>query len=61
MLSAWEARRDLMVLGAYVPGSDPLTDAAVERMPRIEAFLRQAQGESVGFDECIQGLLALVQ
>ncbi len=61
MLSAWEARRDLMVLGAYVHGSDPLTDAAVERMPRIEAFLRQAQGESVGFDDCIQGLLTLVQ
>jgi flagellum-specific ATP synthase len=38
--------RDLIPLGAYVPGADPATDRAVSLYPRIEAFLQQGANES---------------
>lgn len=37
--------RELIPLGAYVPGADPATDRAVERWPQIEAFLHQGARE----------------
>jgi flagellum-specific ATP synthase len=37
--------RDLIPLGAYVPGADPVTDRAVGQYPRIEAYLRQGEHE----------------
>ena len=37
--------RDLIPLGAYVPGADPATDRAVVLYPRIEAYLRQGERE----------------
>jgi len=37
--------RDLIPLGAYVPGADPATDRAVALYPRIEAYLRQGEHE----------------
>ena len=40
-LAAYEAKRDLVLLGAYRAGSDEALDAALARMPAIEAFLRQ--------------------
>ena len=40
-LAAYEEKRDLVSLGAYKAGSDPALDAAIARMPAIEAFLRQ--------------------
>jgi flagellum-specific ATP synthase len=38
--------RDLLPLGAYVPGGDPESDRAVELYPRIETFLRQGVNEN---------------
>lgn len=38
-------QRDLLLLGAYQRGSDPATDAALDRVPAIEAFLRQERGD----------------
>ena len=48
LLAAYEQRRDLILLGAYVPGTDPLTDEAIARWPAMEAFLRQGRDEPVG-------------
>lgn len=41
LLAAYEERRDLIVLGAYQPGSDPLVDEAIDRREALEAFLSQ--------------------
>ena len=38
--------RDLIAVGAYVPGSDPLLDVAIAAQPRMEAFLQQAMHEA---------------
>ena len=36
---------ELVEIGAYVAGTDPEADAAIARMPQIEAFLRQSMDE----------------
>jgi flagellum-specific ATP synthase len=46
-----EQVRELMPLGAYVPGADPETDRAVALFPRIEAFLHQGVREAAPLDE----------
>ena len=38
--------RELLPLGAYVPGADPQTDRAVNLYPRVEAFLHQGTHEA---------------
>lgn len=60
-LAAYEAKRDLISLGAYARGSEPEVDAAIEKMPRIEALLRQDSGEVAGFEESVQKLLLLAR
>ena len=40
-IAHYEQKRDLVMLGAYAKGSDPRLDAALARIDRIEAFLRQ--------------------
>ncbi len=44
-LAALREKEDLISIGAYHSGSDPLLDAALEHRPRIHAFLRQAVTE----------------
>lgn len=50
LLAAHAEARDLIAIGAYVRGSDPLTDRAVDLMPRVNAFLRQKAAEVTPFD-----------
>jgi flagellum-specific ATP synthase len=38
--------RELIPMGAYVPGADARTDQAVQRWPQLEAFLRQGTAEA---------------
>ncbi|RLV56469.1 FliI/YscN family ATPase [Aeromicrobium phragmitis] len=50
-LAAHRRVRELVEIGAYVTGSDPDADAAIARMPSIEAYLRQDVEETVPLDE----------
>jgi flagellum-specific ATP synthase len=45
LLAAHRDAKDLIEIGAYQPGSNPLVDEAVARHDSIEAFLRQGLGE----------------
>lgn len=56
LLAAHERVRDLVALGAYRSGSDPEADAALERLPAIEAFLRQGVRERDPFDVTVRRL-----
>jgi flagellum-specific ATP synthase len=40
-LAAYREKEDLIAIGAYQPGSDPLLDSVIALRPRIDAFLRQ--------------------
>jgi type III secretion protein N (ATPase) len=53
ILAAWERHRDLLALGAYVRGSDPETDEAIDRMPAMEALLRQRPGEVSTLEDAV--------
>ena len=59
LLSAYEDGRDLVEVGAYQPGSNPMLDVALQRLPAIEAYLRQDTNDPTGFVESVE-LLGLV-
>ncbi len=61
MLSAYRDAEDLIMIGAYQKGTNPLVDTAVERMPQINAFLRQAIDERPTYEQTLQELLALTE
>lgn len=58
LLGAYEQKRDLITLGAYAKGSDPLVDQAIARMPRIETLLGQHADERASFEQAVSLLLA---
>jgi type III secretion protein N (ATPase) len=60
LMAAYERQRDLILLGAYQRGADPLTDEAIARMEAITAFLRQRTDEAAPFEETRSRLLELV-
>jgi len=59
LLAAYERQRDLILLGAYQRGADPLTDRAIAAMDAITAFLRQRTDETAPFAETKARLRAL--
>ena len=60
LLAAWHDKRDLIAIGAYERGSDPLVDRALELKPAIDAFLRQAVDAPSTPEEADDGLLSLL-
>ncbi|HAT33676.1 MAG TPA: flagellum-specific ATP synthase FliI [Janthinobacterium sp.] len=48
--------RDLIPLGAYVPGADPVTDRAVQLQPHIDTFLCQGTKEEAPMASCVEQL-----
>ena len=56
LVAAFEAKRDLVTMGAYAKGSDRDVDEALARMPRIEKLLGQAPDEIVAFDAAIAAM-----
>lgn len=45
LMSHYRQNQDLISVGAYQPGSDNLLDAAIDRLPKIKAMLRQGLHE----------------
>ncbi|WP_129794315.1 FliI/YscN family ATPase [Sphingosinicella sp. CPCC 101087] len=58
--SAFEENRDLILMGAYAPGSDPLIDEAIVRRPELLEFMRQAPADRIPFDESVAGLIGMM-
>lgn len=56
MYSRYQRSRDLISVGAYASGSDPVLDAAIALQPRISAFLQQDLHEQATFAESMSGL-----
>ena len=57
--SRFQRSRDLISVGAYAAGSDPLLDQAIKLYPSFEHFLQQNLSERADFDSSINGLFAL--
>src|SRR5471032_1243869 len=61
LYSRYQRSRDLISVGAYAAGSDPLLDKAIVLHERIEQFLQQQISERVSMDESLGQLTALFQ
>ena len=59
LYSRYQRNRDLINVGAYASGSDPILDQAIQLLPRIEAFLQQGISERAGVTESLGQLTAL--
>ncbi len=56
MMGIYEAKRDLVTMGAYAKGSDKELDEALAKMPKIEQFLRQSPKDQVAFADTVATL-----
>jgi flagellum-specific ATP synthase len=61
LYSRYERSRDLINVGAYAAGSDPLLDEAIRLQTGIEAFLQQDIAEHADTRESLDALVALFQ
>ena len=60
LIAARESGRDLVMMGAYRAGGDPLLDTALALSRPIDAFLTQGRGEAEALAASHDGLLALM-
>ncbi len=59
LYSRYQRARDLIAVGAYSPGSDPLLDQAIALYPRMEQFLQQDIEERANSESSIDSLISL--
>src|SRR5580698_4416777 len=59
LLAAYAQAEDLVRIGAYQKGSDPVLDKAIAALPEINRFLRQTPTEQTAFPETLRHLFAL--
>ncbi|MGV3742213.1 MAG: flagellar protein export ATPase FliI [Burkholderiaceae bacterium] len=59
LTSRYQRSRDLISVGAYAAGTDPVLDQAIALFPQIEAFLQQDITERAGIQESLGQLSAL--
>jgi len=59
LFSRYQRSRDLIAVGAYQAGADPLLDEAVRMYPALEAFLQQKIEEQADFEASLNGLYSL--
>ena len=59
LYASYQQSKDLIAIGAYVRGSDPQLDLAINILPRINQFLQQGMKEVVPYDDCLTALSQL--
>jgi flagellum-specific ATP synthase len=59
LLSSYIRSEDLIRIGAYQKGSDPLLDRAVESLPALQDFLQQDSDEIGSFQATVKRLIDL--
>lgn len=57
LMATYDRSRDLVTIGAYQTGTDARLDEAIERLPAIEAFLRQRPEDAQPLDQTVAELL----
>ena len=61
LLAAYHKNKDLVNIGAYVRGSDPEIDMALEYFPKLQQFIQQNLDQSFAYDDSLQQLQLLIQ
>ncbi|TAL81949.1 MAG: flagellum-specific ATP synthase FliI, partial [Candidimonas sp.] len=60
MLSRYQRNHDLIAVGAYTSGNDPQIDEAIEKYPRLEAFLQQGMESRIDYPSAAAELAAVL-
>jgi flagellum-specific ATP synthase len=60
LVSRFQRNRDLIAVGAYVPGSDPMLDEAIRLNTEIDHFLQQHMNEKSVIEESSAQMISLV-
>jgi flagellum-specific ATP synthase len=60
LIAAYEANRDLVLMGAYRSGADPQLDRAIAMHPHLVAFLAQEGGTTVSLANSVAQLQTLM-
>jgi flagellum-specific ATP synthase len=60
LFSSFQQNRDLINVGAYVAGTDPLLDKAILLFPAMQQFLQQGIYEHCGYQDAYQQLINIV-
>ncbi|MGA0242331.1 MAG: EscN/YscN/HrcN family type III secretion system ATPase, partial [Candidatus Marinamargulisbacteria bacterium] len=61
ILAHYEEAEDLINIGAYVKGSNPKVDEAIDKIDEVNAFLKQRTDEDIPFDETKQMLATIFE
>ena len=61
LYSRYTRSRDLIAVGAYSAGADPMLDAAIAAWPRLEMFLQQPMQEAAALPDTGAHLAALLE
>jgi len=61
LMAAYQQSEDLITIGAYQAGSNPLVDAAIQMKPAIDHFLRQRVEERSNLNDACDGLVKLTK
>jgi flagellum-specific ATP synthase len=59
LLATYTRSEDLIRIGAYQKGSDPVLDNAVRNLPALDTFLQQKPDRVCDFESTLKALLAL--
>ncbi len=59
LLSVYESMEDMVSLGLYTPGSNPLLDKVLRHREEIKAFFKQGVEEKVSYEESLRQLKEL--
>lgn len=56
VVASYEKERDLILIGAYEPGSDPKVDYAIEKIEDVETFLKQDVEDHLTLEQSVEEL-----
>ena len=56
VLATYEKEKDLILIGAYKRGSDPRVDYAIDKIDKVNGFLKQGVYEKETFEGTLKKL-----
>jgi flagellum-specific ATP synthase len=59
LMAAYARSEDLIRIGAYQKGTDPVLDSAINHLPTLNAFLQQKPHDLGGLQNTVERLMAL--
>ena len=60
LMATYREAEDLINIGAYVKGSNPRIDKAIQNIEAIRSFLKQRSDEPAEFQESLQRLFSMM-